>query len=191
MAFLLAALMLIAGCSSAQPHQGVTATRPPADRPVAIATFGRLILGSSGTIAGYIRGWPSGENDSAPILTYVVDFKIVKVPQLDKRLEKLEDVFEAEGVRRVYFHPRGAHLAFSDKSRFINGEPVAIDKVRLTFDFPESGQVYFKLLAHRVASHAFDYRGQTITARWESEEAMEMFGRLSPPYGGFLLTTGT
>jgi hypothetical protein len=191
-AFILAALVMVAGCSSAQPHQHSATIRDPSDQPVAIARFGRLTTpGAPGTIVGYVRGWPSGDNDSAPILTYVVDFQIVKIPQIDGSLFKLEDVFEAQGVRRVYFHPNGARLAFSDPSRFVNGDPVAIDKVRLTFDFPESGQIYLKLLANRVSSQPFDYLGHTTTAEWEGDGATSMFGRFSPPYGGFLLTAGT
>jgi hypothetical protein len=190
--FALASLVLIAsGCDTAyhRPHQAV-AVPAPSEQPVALATLELpTIVGSRGRIAGYIRGWPfAGEEPAAdtrdPLFTYVIDFRIVETEY------RFNSPRQAEGLRSIYFHPGGARIAFSDLSTFVNGDPIAADRVRFSFDFtPDFAQVVLRMLVRQTWARSFDYDGRTITPPSAHEDSFDMFGRFSPGYGGFLLTS--
>ncbi len=189
--YMAAVLIVIgAGCgASGRPRLSGASPLVAADRPVAIATMERIAVGAHGKIDGYIRGWPfadepsySGAHD--PLFTYVVDFRIVQTPAV------FGMPITASGVRRIYFHPEGVRIAFGDASRFINGDPVAVDQVRFTFDFmPDFSQMAVRMMVHQMSARPFDFEGRTITPPSRPDDSLRMFGRYSAQYNGFLLTT--
>src|SRR5208337_2705435 len=134
------------GVSGISEHHETTVDASAA--PVGLATFVRPALGWPGRMYGYIEGWPAGHEDLSrgsrgPLFTYAMDFRVVKTNQAFG-----PGLFgfpvKCVGLRRTYFYPGGARVAFSDPSRFVNGEPVAIDRVEFTVDTtPVWGQVMF------------------------------------------------
>ncbi len=188
----LASLVLIAaGCEAAnhQPRRQAVAILAPTEQPVALATLEVPFLsGSRGRVAGYIRGWPFAVEEPTvdardPLFTYVIDFRIIETSPLFRRPQ------QAEGVRRIYFHPGGVRIAFGDLSRFINGDPIVTERVRFSFDFaPDFRQVTLKMLVSQISARPFNYNGRTITPPTEREDSFDLFGRFSTAYGGFLLT---
>jgi hypothetical protein len=196
----LASLVLIAaGCEIAnhpqhQAQHQTSAVMARSEQPVALATLELpVVAGSRGRIAGVIRGWPFATEEPAvdtrdPLFTYVIDFRVVETKYVERRLAHSPE--RAEGVRLIYFHPEGARTAFSDLSTFVEGDPIAADRVRFSFDFmPDFGQVALRMLVRQMWARSFDYEGRTITPPAEREESFAMFGRFSPGYGGFLLTS--
>jgi hypothetical protein len=185
--FVFAALaMLTVGCGLIPRSSGVVT---PAERPAALATLGRFAEGSHGQISGYLRGWPIAGDDQLleapddPLFTYVVDFKVVETSPINGLPVR------ATGVRRVYFHPGGVRIAFGDPSRFVNGEPVAVEQVSFTFEFmPGFTEVKIRMLVHQTSTRPFQYEGRTITPIAESDDTFVMYGRFSAVYRGLLLT---
>jgi hypothetical protein len=199
--YLFAVLALIAtGCTTGvQPPRSAVVGVPYGAEHVALATFSRFAVGSHGRITGYIRGWsiagPFPRPESRDLLfTYVADFQIVQIPWISPSpsIRQIVDLpIEATGTRRIYFHPDGVRIAFSDPSRFIRGEPIATEQVRFTFRFmPDFAGVSLRVMTHRTSVRAFDYAGQTISPVMQRDDSFVMFGRPSSQYGGFLLTGG-
>ena len=124
------------------------------------------------------------------LFTYVIDYQVVETDYIGQGLALLT---KAEGVRRIYFHPGGVRIAWGDDSRFVNGEPIAVERVRFTFEYlPGFGQVKLRMTVHQTSSRPFDYDGRTINPVAQRDQAFEMFGRYSAQYRGLLLTsTGT
>jgi len=180
--------LITAGCGSIVGTRGSGAD-PAVERPTAVATFGRFNFGSQGKIRGVsewpIDGAPAGSGNA--LFTYVTDFRIVETSPVNGLPLK------ATGVRRIYFHPGGVRIAWGDDSRFVNGEPIAVERVRFTFEYlPGFGQVKLRMTVHQTSSRPFDYDGRTINPVAQRDQAFEMFGRYSAQYRGLLLTsTGT
>jgi len=165
------------------------------ERPTAVATLGRFTQGSRGQIWGYARRWPIEGHESLdetpdPSFTYVIDYQIVETSYIDKGVRMPT---RAEGVRRIYFHPGGVRIALGDVSRCVNGEPIAVEQVRFTFEYlPGFAQVKLRMTVHQTSSRPFDYDGRTINPVAQRDQAFEMYGRYSAQYRGLLLTgTGT
>ncbi len=184
----LALALIAAGCGTVIGPRGPGADQAM-ERPTAVATFGRFNFGSQGRIRGVsewpIEGAPAGSEN--PLFTYVTDFQIVETNPVNGLPLK------ATGVRRIYFHPGGVRIAWGDDSRFVNGEPIAVEQVRFTFEYlPGFGQVKLRMTVHQTSSRPFDYDGRTINPVARGDQAFEMFGRYSAQYRGLLLTsTGT
>jgi hypothetical protein len=190
--FMFAALAIVsAGYGLTACGAGAIATPP--ERPAALATLGRFAAGSQGQISGYLRGWPIAGDDQLleaqleasddPLFTYLVDFKVVETSPINGLPVR------ATGVRRVYFHPGGVRIEFGDTSRFINGEPVAVEQVSFTFEFmPGFAEVKVRMQVHQTTTRPFQYEGRTITPIAERDDTFVMYGRFSAVYRGLLLT---
>ena len=188
--------LIAAGCGAIVGTRGAGAD-PAVERPTAVATFGRFTQGSRGRIFGYARSWPMDGQESLeetpdPSFTYVIDYQVVETDYIGIG-KGLRMPTRAEGVRRIYFHPGGVRIAWGDDSRFVNGEPIAVERVRFTFEYlPGFGQVKLRMTVHQTSSRPFDYDGRTINPVAQRDQAFEMFGRYSAQYRGLLLTsTGT
>ena len=191
-ALALATLVLIAeGCGTIIAPHGSGADQA-AERPTAVATLGRFTQGSRGQIWGYARRWPidgqeSLEETPDPSFTYVIDYQVVETSYIDKNVRMPT---RAEGVRRIYFHPGGVRIALGDVSLCVNGEPIAVEQIRITFEYlPEFRQLKLRMIAHQTSSRPFDYDGRTINPAPQHDESFEMFGRYSAQYRGLLLTS--
>ena len=193
---IIAALALIAaGCGSIAGTRGTDANQT-VDRPTAIATLGRFTQGSRGRIWGYARSWPTDGQESLeetpdPSFTYVIDYQVVETSYVASYTDPAVRMpTRAEGVRRIYFHPGGVRIAWGDASRFVNGEPIAVERVRFTFEYlPGFGRVKLRMTVHQTSSRPFDYDGRTINPVAQRDQAFEMFGRYSAQYRGLLLTS--
>ena len=191
---IVAVLALVAtGCgTTTRPHRSDADQAP--ERPTGVATlvapFGRLTVGARGRIWGFAADWPIDGHAPAlesgnPRFTYVTDFQIIEISPVKPYLP-----IKAAGIRRIYFHPSGLRPALGDVSRFVNGQPIAIEEVKFTFEYMRSfGQVELRMRAHQTSARAFECDGRTIRPAAERDESFEMFGRYSAQYRGLLLTT--
>ncbi len=145
---IIAALALIAaGCGAGVWPRGSNVDQA-AERPTAVATLGRFTVGSRGRIWG-VPEWPlDGQDPPAgsknPLFTYVTEFQIVATDAANGLPLK------AVGVRRIYFHPGGVRIAWVDGSRFVNGEPIAVEQVKFTFEYlPGFAQIKLRMTVHQ------------------------------------------
>ncbi len=187
--------VIVAVLALAAAGCGVTAPpdRSDAEQPTAVATLGRFTIGARGRIWGFAADWPIDGQEPAPEsgnprFTYVTDFRIIELSPADPHLP-----IKATGIRRIYFHPGGLRPALGNVSRFVNGEPIAIEEVKFTFEYLlPIGEVKLRMRARQTSARAFECDGRTISPAVERDESFEMFGRYSAQYRGLLLTaTGT
>ncbi len=163
----------------------------PPDEPIALVRLqGPFAPGKGGQMVGYLRKWPAtGPNGETggktAMFTYVTEFKVVDISHAYYWLPRL-----AEGKRLVYFHPKGARASFADANTFERGELVETDFVRFHLEYSgDLAQLRLLQFTKATASKPFEYDGRVFSVVVGHEEAAQMYGRPSPQFNGWLMTS--
>jgi len=159
-------------------------------RPVAFASFdpGRLAAGANGKMVGFLSDGfiePGPTNDissSGFRFTYELEFRVVMVSGRGRE-------FIGDGIRRIYFHPKGARASFNDPKTFARDQLIETDSVRVRAEYLADSVLVMKVTAVELTAQPFKLDGRSIELPPGRTHEMTLIGNFRLDHGGTFLAS--